>query len=121
MSVKAETSYGFDTVKWLSIWALLAVGVFGFYHFADALMIFRVLGLLAIVGVVIGIALTTAKGQSAWGFTQETQIEVRKVVWPSRKETIQTTLIVLVMVLIMAILIWMVDSLLFWIVQTLTN
>jgi preprotein translocase subunit SecE len=60
-------------------------------------------------------------GKAAWEFRREAIIEVRKVVWPTRKETVQTTMVVLVVVIIMAILLWALDSMLAWAVRYLTG
>ena len=53
-------------------------------------------------------------------YVRDTQIEVRKVVWPSRQETVQTTMIVLLMVMVVALILWAFDSLLGWAVRALT-
>jgi len=50
-------------------------------------------------------------------FVREVQVEAKKVVWPERKETIQATLMVFVMVILIAIFLYGVDSLLSWLVQ----
>ena len=110
-----------DLLKWIIAWLLLFAGITGFYCFSESSTLLRVLGLLITAGLVVAIILTTTKGQSIWSFTQESKLEVRKVVWPSRQETIQTTMIVIVVVIIMALLIWMFDRFLFWIVRALTG
>jgi len=110
-----------DTVKWLVAAILLGVGIVGFYYFDTVSTVIRVLVLLLIAGGVVFLLYTTQKGRFAWGFIQEAHLEVRKVVWPSRQETLQTTGIVILMVLVVALMIWLIDSLLFWIVQTLTT
>ena len=77
-------------------------------------MLFRVIGLLVGVGISVAIALQTVKGKEIWGYFRDAQIEVRKVVWPTRQETIQTTLIVIVMVILVAIILWLLDMFLGW-------
>ena len=123
MSTKADvqTDNKLDTVKWIGVWSLLGAGVIGFYQLPIESTLVRVLILLGIFAGAIFVALQTAKGQFALKFSRDTQIEVRKVVWPSRQEVIQTTLIVIAMVIVMALMIWIVDRILFWIVQTLTT
>ncbi|MDM8547540.1 preprotein translocase subunit SecE [Candidatus Venteria ishoeyi] len=122
MSTKAEAAVNkSDLLKWAVAWLLLVAGLAGFYYFSDSSTLLRVLGLLLTAGVFVAIALTTDKGQSIWSFAKDSRTEVRKVVWPSRQETLQTTLIVIVVVIIMALLIWLVDSLLLWIVRALTG
>jgi len=85
-----------------------------FYLFDDYSLLFRVIALLIGAGIGIAIALQTAKGKEIWGYFHDAQIEVRKVVWPTRQETIQTTLIVVVMVILVAIILWLLDMFLGW-------
>jgi preprotein translocase subunit SecE len=110
-----------DKVKLTIAVLLLAAGVAGFYYFADQSLLMRVLGLLVVAGVSLAIAYQTAAGQRTWGFVTASQIEVKKVVWPTRKETLQTTGIVLLMVLLAAIFMWALDSTLLWLVRLLTG
>jgi len=99
----------------------VAAAIGGFYYFDDQPQWMRVIALLVAIGISGVIALQTAMGQAAWAFRREAIIEVRKVVWPTRKETTQTTIIVLIVVVIMSLLLWALDSILAWIVRTLTN
>jgi len=99
----------------------VAAAIGGFYYFEDYPQWMRVIALLVAVGVGGMIALQTALGQTAWAFRRDAIIEVRKVVWPTRKETTQTTIIVLIVVVIMSLLLWALDSTLAWVVRTLTN
>lgn len=117
----AQGSERLDTIRWLSIGGLLAIGIFSFYYFAEQSVLLRVLFLLALVGVSLFIALKTAKGRNTWDFLRETHTEVRKVVWPSRQETLQTTGIVILMVIIVALFVWMLDSILLWLVKLITG
>jgi len=90
-----------------------------FYLFPDASLLYRVLGLLAIAGVGAAIALTSAKGKGLLTFMGLARTEVRKVVWPSRQETMQTTLMVFIIVVILSIFLWFVDMFLGWGVKVL--
>ena len=110
MNSKVETvNTRLDTAK-LIVALLIVVGVIAaFYIFADHSLLVRVLGLVAGAGVAIAIAMQTDKGRHMWGFFQDAQTEVRKVVWPTRDETIQTTLIVIIMVVIVALFMWGLD------------
>lgn len=99
----------------------IAAAIGGFYYFDDQPQWIRVIALLAAFGLSVLIALQTAVGQAAWAFRRDAIIEVRKVVWPTRKETVQTTMIVLVVVIIMSLLLWGLDSLLAWAVRVLTG
>lgn len=102
----------FDTVKLLLALLVLLAGVAGFYYFSEESLLYRVLGLLSMVGVAVGISATTAKGKGLIGFLGSSRTEVRKMVWPTRAETMQTTLMVFILVVILAIFLWFVDMLL---------
>ncbi|MEY3219742.1 MAG: hypothetical protein RIT27_1099 [Pseudomonadota bacterium] len=123
MSTKSETPHtsSADIAKWIAVAALLIVGLVGFYYFSQTPLLARVVALLALSGTAAFLALQTAQGQSAWNFTQAAQMEVRKVVWPTKHETLQTTGIVVLMALVMAIMVWIIDSLLFQLVKLLTT
>jgi len=107
----------FDTVKLVLAFALLAIGVAGFYYYSDQSQLYRVLGLLLVTAVAIGIVLTTNRGQNLWGFLQESRTEVRKMVWPTRTETTQTTLMVFVVIIVVGIFLWLLDMLLSWFIR----
>ena len=79
------------------------------------------LGLLGGTAVAIAIALQTAIGKTAWAYIQGSRTELRRMVWPTRRETVQTTLMVVVVVLILAVFIWALDIVLAWAVQLLTG
>jgi preprotein translocase subunit SecE len=65
--------------------------------------------------------LTTELGQNVWKFVLESRQEVRKVVWPSRDETMRTTLLVFAMVVIVGVVLWLLDMFLFWVIKLLTG
>jgi preprotein translocase subunit SecE len=111
----------FDTVKLLLAVAIVVGAILGFYYLDQYSQLLRVLGLLVLVGVAAFIVYQTAVGRSIWDFASAAKVEVRKVVWPSRQETIQTTLIVFVMVLIMGIVLWLFDMMLGAILKALTG
>ena len=102
---------------------LLLVGALAsFYYFAgDVNVLLRVLGLLAGTGLALALAYRTEMGRSIWGYIVGARTELRKVVWPSRQETLQATLMIAVVVLITALLLWGLDSLLLWGVKLLTG
>ena len=111
----------FDTVKLVLAVVVLCTGIAGFYYFSGESLLYRVLGVLA--GVVLALLLVsiTAVGRSIIGFAKDSRVEVRKVVWPTRQETIQTTLVVLVMVTLIGIMLWLIDFVLMKGVQLLTG
>lgn len=120
MNSSVETAnVKFDIVKLALAVAIVITGIFGFYYFADQSILVRTIGLLVFVGMSVMIALKTEKGRSLWGFFQEAQIEVRKVVWPTRQETLQTTLIVIFVVILVAICLWLIDMFLGWSIRSL--
>jgi preprotein translocase subunit SecE len=110
MNSTVETTSGkLDTLKLGLALLILISALVGFYFYADEVLLYRVLGLLAAVGVSVGIAMQTEKGREIWGYFHDAQIEVRKVVWPTRQETVQTTLLVIGMVIIVALILWGLD------------
>ena len=120
MAGKAEIqSSGLDTAKLSAAIALLVAAVAAFYYYADQSLLYRVVGLLAVVAVAAGISLTSAPGRRLWSFLQDARTEVRKMVWPTRAETLQTTLVVIVMVIIVGIFLWLLDMFLGWAVKLL--
>ena len=122
MNARAEAgATGLDTVKLVAAAILLIAGIYGFYHFAAYSTLLRVVGLLAIGGVAAAIALQTDQGRRMWQFAGDARNEVRKVVWPTRQETLQTTLIVIVMVFILGIILWLFDMMLMSILRFLTG
>jgi preprotein translocase subunit SecE len=118
MTPKAEAQGSrFDLLKWLVVVALVVVGVVGNQYYAASPILYRVLALLVIAAVAVFVGLQTAKGKSFFVLVKEARTEIRKVVWPTRQETTQTTLIVVAVVLVMALLLWGLDSLLGWLVS----
>ena len=104
-----------DKLKFMLALLLLAAGVTGFYLLGEQPMILRVLSVLAGLGAGIAVAWFTAPGRRFFDFAQEAVVETKKVVWPSRKETMQTTGIVFAFVLVMAIVLWVTDKSLEWV------
>ncbi|MBK9131386.1 MAG: preprotein translocase subunit SecE [Gammaproteobacteria bacterium] len=111
-----------DKIKFL-LAALIVAGALGafYYYGEDTSLLLRVLGLLVAIGVASAVFFQTAAGQHTWAFIGEARTEVRKVVWPTRKETIQTTLVVMGMVLVTAVILWIFDSFLTWLVKLFTG
>ena len=106
-----------DTVKLAISLTILVGGILAFYHYADASKLLRVGGVIAAVIVAVAIAFQTDKGRQLSSFIREAQIEVRKVVWPTRQETTQTTMVVMIVVIIFALLLWLLDLLLGGLIQ----
>lgn len=98
--------------KWLMVAVLVGVGVVGNAYYADQSLILRVL-VLAVLALAAGaVALTTTQGAAFIKLARESRSEILKVVWPTHQETLQTTLVVAVVVLVMALILWALDAIL---------
>ncbi len=118
MKTKADSQESqYDGVKWTLVVLLVAVAVAGNAYFSEESLLYRVLAVVAIALVAGFVALQTAKGKQFVTLVRDARIEMRKVVWPTRQETTQTTLIVVAVVLLMALVLWALDSLLSWAVS----
>ena len=115
MNVKAEENGSpLDTIKWLVSLVVLVAGIGGYYYFEAESAAIRIVGLLVAVGIAVAVAYMTQQGKALWSFAQESRQEVRKVVWPTKQETVQTTIIVLVMVTLVGIALWLIDMFFAW-------
>jgi preprotein translocase subunit SecE len=102
--------------------AALGAGIWAFYHYEDAEAAWiRWLIVLAALVAAIVIALTSQIGRDLWGFIQGSRVELRKVVWPNRDETVKTTLVVFLFVGIAGIFFWLLDIVLSWLAKMLTG
>ena len=123
MNANTETSgaSALDVIKTVVAVALLLGGIVAYYYFEDASIVLRAAGV--VFGIALGIAVfaTTERGQHLWGFIQSSRIELRKVVWPTRPETIQTTVAVIVFTIIMGLFFWVLDKGLLWATRLLTG
>ncbi len=106
-----------DKVKLLLAFLLVIAGIAGYYFLVDVPTIVRVVSVL--VGVVLGgvVAGMSQPGRQFFQFAGEARDEAKKVVWPTRKETIQMTGVVMLFVVVMALFLWAVDSGLLWLVE----
>ena len=107
-----------DWLKWLVVLAVLGGGVFGNWYYQDQSLLIRVGGLIALAIVALFVAIQTEKGNAAWVLMKEARSEIRRVVWPNWDEVFQTTMIVLVLVLVFALILWLLDSGLSWLVSS---
>ncbi len=98
-----------NKIKLLLSALLLIAGIAGFYLLADKPTVVRILAVLAGMAASIAMLWTTPVGQQTLGFVGDAVVEARKVVWPTRKETVQTTMVVFVLVLVMAAFLAVVD------------
>ena len=103
-----------DNVKLAIAVALVAAGLAGFYVLAEQALVLRILAVLAGLVAAVVVAWTSAPGKEFMLFASESVAEVKKVVWPTRKETIQTTAAVFAFVVVMALFLWLTDKSLEW-------
>ncbi len=110
MAGKADaTPSSMDTVKLAVSAGIVGASLLAFYIFADLALLYRVLVIVAAIVLAAVIALMTEQGRQFAGFMQDARTEVRKMVWPTRIETVQTTAVVLIVVVILALFLWLVD------------
>ena len=124
MVLNAEGEQGesrLDWLKWLIAIILLLAGLIGNLYYSAVSMPIRTLGWLAILVVAGFVASKTQKGHWVVEFFRDSRMELRKVVWPTREETVQTTLVVAVMVIALALILWMMDGVLVWMIGWLTG
>lgn len=123
MVLKAENQgeARLDWLKWLVALALLLAGLVGNHYYSEVSMPLRVLAWLGVFAVSGFIASRTQKGKWVVDFFRDSRAELRKVVWPTREETMQTTLVVAAMVIILALILWGMDGILVWLIGWLTG
>jgi preprotein translocase subunit SecE len=123
MSAQTETSESgvLDILKLLIAAGVLTGGLFGYYWYLEWSQPLRVLLVLGGTIAGVAIAMTSTQGRRLWAFIQGSRIEIRKVVWPTKQETTQTTIAVFVFTLIMALFFWGLDSFLLWLTRTLVG
>ena len=108
-----------DKIKLLLALAMVAAGIAGFYALSEQALVLRILSVLAGVGAAVAVAWTSAPGARFVEFARESINEARKVVWPTRKETVQTTGMVFAFVVIVAVFLWLTDKSLEWVLYDL--
>ncbi len=108
-----------DSMKWLLVVALLGAGIFGNSYFSDESLLYRVIAILVIAGIALSVSVTTERGAAAWAMIKGARTEIRKVIWPTRQETTQTTVIVMVAVVVCGLFFWALDSFLGWVASLL--
>jgi preprotein translocase subunit SecE len=103
-----------EKIKLMLAILLLAAGVGAFYLLAEHAMVLRILLVLAGIAAAAAVMWTTPQGKAAFDFSRESVAEAKKVVWPNRKETLQTTMVVFALVVVMGLFLWVVDVSLMW-------
>ena len=110
-----------DKLKLILAMLIVVSGIGGFYYFGDKAELIRWAVLLAAIVVAVILVAPTAMGRSAWEFIKGARLELRKVIWPTKKETMQVTLVVAVMVVLVAVYMWVIDWGLHKIVKVVTG
>ena len=101
-----------DLIKWVLAGILFIAALFAFYYYDYYPLIYRVLGLVGVIVLDFIILFNTEKVKNLRVFTYDARVELKKVVWSTKAEVIQTTLIVFVVVILMSVLLWLLDKLL---------
>ena len=122
METKVEEQPTFvDTAKLALAIGVVLAGLVSYYYFADANAFLRALGVIAALAVAAVVAFTSLQGRLLWKFILGARVELNKVVWPTREETIQTTLVVLVVALFGGVFFWLLDLFLLWLTTRITG
>ncbi len=108
-----------DIIKLASGAVLAALGLWGYYWLADTALVLRILAVVAGILAGCAVAALSAPGAEFVAFAREAIAEVKKVVWPTRKETVQTTAAVFAFVVVMAMFLWVSDKTLEWVLYDL--
>jgi preprotein translocase subunit SecE len=108
-----------DKLRWALAVALVVGGVAAFYLLGKESVWLRVLAMLGLFAAGVGVFLTSVAGRELIGFFRESYRETRKVVWPARRETLQTTGFVFLFAVIMAIFLWGTDKTIEWVLYDL--
>ena len=110
-----------DWLKWLVVVTLMLAGIVANHYYSGVFMPLRMLAWLAVLVVAGFVASMTPTGQWVLSFFNDARMEMRKVVWPTRQETVQTTMVVTAMVIVLAIILWGIDGALVWLIGWLTG
>ncbi len=122
MDSKADTgATALDTLKLVSAAGVLVGGIVAYYYYADVAVVIRAVGVLVAFGLAAVIMLQASQGKTLLRFITAARVELRKVVWPTREETIQTTVAVMIFTLIMGLFFWFLDMFLLWFTRLLTG
>ncbi|MDN3608382.1 preprotein translocase subunit SecE [Vibrio ostreicida] len=116
-----DSSNSVDIIKWIITFSLLAAAVVGNYLYGEESVVIRAAGVVVLIAAALGVSATTTKGKTAIEFAKDSRMEVRKVVWPTRQETMQTAFIVLAVSIVMALILWGIDGIMVRLVNFVTG
>jgi preprotein translocase subunit SecE len=112
-STNTETSQPvLDWLKWLVVVAIVGGAIYGNWYYQDQSLLNRVVAILVLAAIAVLVAAQTARGRETWALIREARTEIRRVIWPTRQETTQTTFVVLALVLVFSLILWGLDSVL---------
>lgn len=103
-----------DSVKWIFSLIFVVGGIYAYYYFDQYPVLYRVLALIPVIAIAMLLAVWTQSGGAFWGLLKQARLEIYKVVWPNRRETTQTTMIVVAVVFLMALILWLLDMFFGW-------
>ena len=103
-----------DKIKLVVAAGFVVAGIAGYYWLAGSSILLRILSVIAGIAAGVAVAWMSAPGREFVVFARESLAEVKKVVWPTRKETMQTTAAVFAFVVVMAVFLWLTDKTLEW-------
>lgn len=101
-----------DSLLWGAAVILFVSGFVGQFVFASHSPLVRIIGLMLAISAAVVLVARTRLGRKIWAYWQEVVVELRKVVWPTKQETIHSTIAVLAMVFVMGIVLWSIDAVL---------
>ena len=120
-SVASGKKTRFDGLKWLLVIVFLVGAIVANFFYGLVVWPIRTAIGIGVIVILLAIASQTEKGQKACGFIKGARTDLRKVVWPTRPETVQTTLLVVVMVVITALILWGIDGFFMWAIAWMTG
>jgi preprotein translocase subunit SecE len=118
---QSTATFRFDGLKWIAVFLILLMSIAANYYYSDVSLAIRASVGILVVCLLLLITYYTQKGQIAFGFIKSARSELRKVVWPSRKETVKTTFLVIGIVILTAVVLWGFDSFFIWGVTHIMN
>ena len=108
-----------DKLKLLGAVAILVTGLAAFYMLETPSQLLRVGVLIGCLIIAVAVALMSTQGQNAWEFAKGARGEIRRVVWPTKRDTITSTIIVIILVILIGLFLWMLDTISFWVIYDL--
>lgn len=99
-----------DKIKLVVAFLAVVAGIAGFYYLHDSAAVLKLASVLVGLLLAAGVAWTSEPGKRFFAFGKDSVAEAKRVVWPTRKETLQTTAVVIAFAVTMALFLWAVDA-----------